>query len=111
MSSIDATTSESSPLSGFYSWTDTLKGVYYGPGSVKTALPKLLDVLGVKKALVVTGKSLHQKVCFTLVPQEYILTHCSDGCCQEGRSDLERAECIRCYFLRDRRAYPDRWDP
>ncbi|KAF9566696.1 alcohol dehydrogenase IV [Agrocybe pediades] len=62
MSSLDATiTSDSSSISGFYSWTDTLKGVYYGPGSVKTALPKLLSVLGVKKALVVTGKSLHSK--------------------------------------------------
>jgi len=61
MSSLDATASDSSPLSGFYSWTDTLKGVYYGPGSVKTALPKLLNTLGVKKALIVTGKSLHNK--------------------------------------------------
>ncbi|KAF4620435.1 hypothetical protein D9613_000745 [Agrocybe pediades] len=62
MSSLDATiTSDSSSISGFYSWTDTLKGVYYGPGSVKTALPKLLSVLGVKKALVVTGKSLYSK--------------------------------------------------
>ncbi|KAG6903037.1 hypothetical protein C0995_007470 [Termitomyces sp. Mi166 len=48
-------------LSGFYSWTDTLKGVYYGPGSTKTALPKLLNILGIKKALLVTGKSLHDK--------------------------------------------------
>ncbi|KAG6820245.1 hypothetical protein H0H93_003409 [Arthromyces matolae] len=48
-------------LIGFYSWTDTLKGVYYGPGSTKIALPKLLGVLGIKKALLVTGKSLHDK--------------------------------------------------
>lgn len=61
MSSLDPTVSNSSPLSGFYSWTDTLKGVYYGPGSVKTALPKLLNTLGVKKALIVTGKSLYHK--------------------------------------------------
>jgi len=62
MSSLDATTtSDPSTLSGFYSWTDTLKGVYYGPGSVKTALPKLLNILGVKKALIVTGKSLNTK--------------------------------------------------
>jgi hypothetical protein len=54
---------ENSPaLQGFYGWTDTLKGVYYGPGSVVTALPKLLNTLGVKKALVVTGKSLQSKV-------------------------------------------------
>lgn len=62
MSSLDPTASNSSPLSGFYSWTDTLKGVYYGPGSVKTALPKLLNTLKVKKALIVTGKSLQHKV-------------------------------------------------
>ncbi|RDB25420.1 Alcohol dehydrogenase 2 [Hypsizygus marmoreus] len=48
-------------MSGFYSWTDTLKGVYYGPGSTTTALPKLLNTLGIKKALVVTGTSLYNK--------------------------------------------------
>ena len=52
----------SSSLSGFYSYTDTLKGVHYGPGSVGTALPKLLDTIGGKKALVVTGKSLFTAV-------------------------------------------------
>jgi len=52
---------ESTALHGYYGWTDTLKGVYYGPGSLKTALPKLLDALKVKKALVVTGKSLYHK--------------------------------------------------
>lgn len=51
--------------SGFYGWTDTLKGVYYGPGSLITALPKLLKTLDVTKALVVTGRSLHEKVCTT----------------------------------------------
>ncbi|KAF8967833.1 alcohol dehydrogenase IV [Flammula alnicola] len=61
MSSLDTTTFDSSPLEGFYSWTDTLKGVYYGSGSTKTALPKLLNTLGVKKALIVTGRSLHEK--------------------------------------------------
>lgn len=25
---------------GFYGWTDTLKGIQYGPGSLSTALPK-----------------------------------------------------------------------
>ena len=58
MSALDNTPA----LQGFYGWTDTLKGVYYGPGSVVTALPKLLNTLGVKKALVVTGKSLMNKV-------------------------------------------------
>ncbi|PPQ63487.1 hypothetical protein CVT24_005144 [Panaeolus cyanescens] len=59
MSSLDST--PVAQLHGFYSWTDTLKGVYYGPGSVKTALPKLLATLSVKKALIVTGKSLNTK--------------------------------------------------
>ena len=62
MSSLDTSALDSSPLQGFYSWTDTLKGVYYGPGSVVHALPKLLDTLGVKKALIVTGRSLYEKV-------------------------------------------------
>jgi hypothetical protein len=53
---------ESSALQGFYGWTDTLKGVYYGPGSVGSAIPKLLGILGGTKALVVTGKSLYHKV-------------------------------------------------
>ncbi|KAI0268682.1 hypothetical protein BC834DRAFT_820833 [Gloeopeniophorella convolvens] len=53
--------SESAELSGAYAWTATLKGVYYGPGTISTALPKLLDVLGGTKALIVTGKSLYNK--------------------------------------------------
>jgi hypothetical protein len=36
----------STELSGYYAWTHTLQGVYYGPGSVSTALPTLLDTLG-----------------------------------------------------------------
>lgn len=62
MSTLDSTVHESTALQGFYGWTDTLRGVYYGPGSVNTSLPKLLSILGVKKALIVTGKSLHEKV-------------------------------------------------
>ncbi|KAI0081311.1 iron-containing alcohol dehydrogenase [Panus rudis PR-1116 ss-1] len=61
MSAIDPGTYESTDLRGQYAWTDTLKGVHYGPGSVKTALPKLLKIIGGTKALVVTGKSLHDK--------------------------------------------------
>ncbi|KAF9529394.1 alcohol dehydrogenase IV [Crepidotus variabilis] len=61
MSSMDTSVYNTSALSGSYSYTDTLKGVHYGPGCVKTALPKLLKTLGVKKALIVTGKSLAQK--------------------------------------------------
>ena len=52
----------SSGLTGSYGYTDTLKGVHFGPGSTKTALPKLLNTIGAKKALVVTGRSLFTKV-------------------------------------------------
>ncbi|KAF9464993.1 alcohol dehydrogenase IV [Collybia nuda] len=63
MSAMDNGKHDGNPnsLHGFYGWTDTLKGVFYGPGSVKTALPKLLSTLGVRNALVVTGKSLYTK--------------------------------------------------
>ena len=53
-------------VSGFYGWTDTLKGVYYGPGVIQAALPKLLSTLGGKKALIVTGKTLYHKVCYSI---------------------------------------------
>lgn len=52
----------SSTLEGNYSYTNTLKGVYYGAGSLATALPKLRAKIGGTKALVVTGKSLYTKV-------------------------------------------------
>lgn len=61
MSGLDSVQYPSSNLQGSYGWTDTLKGVYYGPGSLATALPKLLQTLGGTKALVVTGRSLHDK--------------------------------------------------
>ncbi|VDB95141.1 unnamed protein product [Peniophora sp. CBMAI 1063] len=51
----------STELHGFYGWTETLKGVYYGPGSIETSLPKLRSLIGGTKALIVTGKSLHNK--------------------------------------------------
>ncbi|KIY73131.1 Dehydroquinate synthase-like protein [Cylindrobasidium torrendii FP15055 ss-10] len=51
----------SETLAGSYGWTDTISGVYYGPGSVTTALPKLMKSLGGTKALIVTGKSLYTK--------------------------------------------------
>ncbi|KAF9070607.1 alcohol dehydrogenase IV [Rhodocollybia butyracea] len=51
----------STELQGFYGWTDTLHGIQYGPGSVSTALPKFFKLLGVSKALVLTGKSLYEK--------------------------------------------------
>jgi hypothetical protein len=50
-------------LSGYYACTHSLEGIYYGPGSVSTALPKLLSDLRASKALVVTGNSLYTKVC------------------------------------------------
>ncbi|KAJ8589308.1 Dehydroquinate synthase-like protein [Rhizopogon salebrosus TDB-379] len=39
-----------------------LNGVYYGPKCVETAPPKLLDALGAKRALVVTGETLCNKI-------------------------------------------------
>ncbi|KAJ3724587.1 alcohol dehydrogenase IV [Lentinula raphanica] len=51
----------STELQGFYGWTDTLRGIQYGPGSVSTALPKFFKLLGVSKALVLTGRSLYEK--------------------------------------------------
>ncbi|KAF9244928.1 alcohol dehydrogenase IV [Melanogaster broomeanus] len=50
-----------SVLHGSYAYHDTLKGVYYGPGCIRTALPKLLPILNGSKALIVTGKSLREK--------------------------------------------------
>ncbi|KAJ6543863.1 alcohol dehydrogenase IV [Mycena capillaripes] len=50
-----------SALSGSYGWTDTLKSIQYGPGCVATALPKLIQTLGGKKGLIVTGRSLSTK--------------------------------------------------
>ncbi|KAK0185847.1 alcohol dehydrogenase IV [Armillaria mellea] len=47
-----------SSISGHYGWPEGLSGVYYGPGSVSTALPKLLSSLGARKALIVTTRSL-----------------------------------------------------
>jgi alcohol dehydrogenase class IV len=54
--------SSSTELNGYYAWTGTLEGVYYGPGSIATALPILLNTLEVSKAFIVTGNSLYTKV-------------------------------------------------
>lgn len=62
MSTLDRTGSSSSNLHGSYAWPQSLQGIHFGPGSIKTALPKLLAKFGAKKALVVTGRSLHEKV-------------------------------------------------
>lgn len=61
MSTLDDNDISGAALSGYYAWTDTLKAVYYGPGSLEFAIPKLLKTLQVKKALVVTGKTLNNK--------------------------------------------------
>ncbi|THV02331.1 alcohol dehydrogenase IV [Dendrothele bispora CBS 962.96] len=61
MSGPDTTPHPSFALQGFYGWVEPLKGIHYGPGSISTALPYFIENLGVKKALVVTGKSLHDK--------------------------------------------------
>ena len=61
MSAMDLTNYGSSDLQGYYSYPN-IKAVYYGPGCIETALPKLLSTLGSKKALIVTGKSLFEKV-------------------------------------------------
>ena len=52
-----ATTSD---IAGSYAYTN-LQIVYYGPSSVKTELPKLLDKFNVKKAMILTGNSLKNK--------------------------------------------------
>ena len=62
MSPTPSPESTDSQLFGTYGYSDTLERVYYGPGSIKTALPKLLLDLGVTKPLIVTGKSLRTKV-------------------------------------------------
>ncbi|TFK54277.1 alcohol dehydrogenase IV [Heliocybe sulcata] len=60
MSATHLNQSDSTNIRGYYSFTE-LKGLYYGPGSLATALPKFLDSLGGKKALIITGKSLYTK--------------------------------------------------
>ncbi|KAF9269251.1 iron-containing alcohol dehydrogenase [Marasmius fiardii PR-910] len=61
MSGLDLNQYDSSNLQGSYAWTDTLRGIHFGPGSVDRALPKLFVTLGASKALLVTGKSLYNK--------------------------------------------------
>ena len=48
MSPTPSPESTDSQLFGTYGYSDTLERVYYGPGSIKTALPKLLLDLGVR---------------------------------------------------------------
>ncbi|XP_006461160.1 hypothetical protein AGABI2DRAFT_192693 [Agaricus bisporus var. bisporus H97] len=58
MSTVDRDTSTSTTYQGYYSWQLHLKGLFYGPGCVKTALPELLKTLGITRALVLTSKSV-----------------------------------------------------
>ncbi|TDL26149.1 alcohol dehydrogenase IV [Rickenella mellea] len=62
-------------IEGFYAYNETLKAVYYGPGSVKTALPKLLEKLGVKKAFIVTGKTLKNKTSVVQSVEDVLKQH------------------------------------
>ncbi|KAJ7163809.1 alcohol dehydrogenase IV [Mycena crocata] len=62
-------------MSGSYGWTDTLKTIYYGPGCAATAIPKLIQTLGVKKALIVTGHSLYTKTDVVSKIQDILKAH------------------------------------
>jgi hypothetical protein len=75
MSTLSNDQHTSTQLQGFYGWTDSLKGVYYGPGCLQTALPKLRAAIGGKKALIVTGKSLYNKVLHPNCPFFLLLPH------------------------------------
>ncbi|KAJ6627357.1 alcohol dehydrogenase IV [Mycena sp. CBHHK59/15] len=48
-------------MSGAYTYTESLKTIHYGIGCLATALPESIDALGVKKGLIVTGRSLFSK--------------------------------------------------
>lgn len=61
MSIIDRESFPSTTYQGHYSWHPNIQGISYGPGCVKTALPELLDTLGIKKAMVLTSKSVLTK--------------------------------------------------
>lgn len=75
---------EAAMSASYYAWTDTLKGIYYGPGSLKSALPKLLDTLKASRALVVTGKTLHEKVTLNTNACDRGLMGNLDRCCSKS---------------------------
>ena len=62
MSALDINDYASTDLRGTYAYHEQLKKIFYGPGVVETALPELLNLFGAKKAVIVTGKSLFEKV-------------------------------------------------
>jgi hypothetical protein len=81
-----------------------LRACNYGPGSLKTALPKLLDILGTKKVLIVTGKSLNNNVSslrLVVHSKSVFYLQFLDGCREKSGERSERARCLRCYVLRD----------
>ena len=96
MSALPTTTHSPTDFEGFYGWTDTLKGVQYGPGCLATALPKFLGILGVKKALIVTGRSLYEKVrCSTLTNAISIARRPAvDGRREAGGDGAARTWCV-----------------
>jgi len=73
--------------SGYYAWTDTLRAVYYGPGCLAASLPKLQTTLKVKKALVVTGRSLNDKTDVVRRVEEVLKAHGAYGAtfCEIGQ--------------------------
>ncbi|KAI0644586.1 alcohol dehydrogenase IV [Trametes meyenii] len=77
--SVSTPSAESSNIRGSYSWSDSLQGLYYGPGCVKTALPKFLRKLGGKRALIVTGRSLHEKTDVVKKVQQVLKEHDAFG--------------------------------
>jgi len=66
MSIINCDTHPSTTYQGHYGWHLNLQGVYYGPGCTKTVLPQLLDDLGIKRVMLLTSKSVLNKVFFFL---------------------------------------------
>ncbi|KAK1225049.1 hypothetical protein PQX77_012011 [Marasmius sp. AFHP31] len=52
---------ENPDLHGSYAWSNALRGLYYGPGCMESALPKVIKDTGASRALIVTGKSLKDK--------------------------------------------------
>jgi hypothetical protein len=73
MSTIDRSTTTSTTFQGHYAWHQNLQGIFYGPGCVNTALPGLLETLGLKRAMVLTSKSVLTKVQLLCLIQSYAL--------------------------------------
>lgn len=61
MSIINRDTYPSTTYQGHYSWHLNLQGLFYGPGCTNTALPQLLDDLGIQRAMLLTSQSVLNK--------------------------------------------------